>query len=54
MFNRWDSKFRFQNFEPEEIFEQVIEDYDFDKDGKLNLAEYKQYLTESEESADKE
>ena len=31
----------------------MIEDYDFDKDGKLNMAEYKQYLTESEEGAEK-
>ena len=30
-------------------FSQVITNYDFDKDGKLNMAEYKQYLTESEE-----
>ena len=27
----------------------MITNYDFDKDGKLNMAEYKQYLTESEE-----
>ena len=31
----------------------MIEDYDFDKDGKLNMAEFKQYLTESEEGAEK-
>ena len=27
---------------------QVIKDYDFDKDGKLNMAEYSQYKSESE------
>ena len=27
----------------------MIENYDFDKDGKLNMAEYKQYVTENEE-----
>ena len=31
----------------------MIEDYDFDKDGKLNMAEFKQYLTESEEGGEK-
>ena len=31
----------------------MIENYDFDKDGKLNMAEYKQYLTESEEGTEK-
>ena len=30
-------------------FSQVIDDYDFDKDGKLNMAEYKQYLIHSED-----
>ena len=27
---------------------QVIKDYDFDKDGKLNMAEFSQYKEESE------
>ena len=31
----------------------MIQDYDFDKDGNLNMAEFKQYLTESEEGAEK-
>ena len=26
----------------------MIKDYDFDKDGKLNMAEYSQYKSESE------
>ena len=31
----------------------MIRNYDFDKDGKLNIAEYKQYLTESEDGEEK-
>ena len=30
---------------------QVIEDYDYDKDGKLNMAEYNQYRSDSSEKS---
>ena len=33
------------------IFMQVIEDYDYDKDGKLNMAEYNQYRSDSSEKS---
>ena len=36
-----------------EEVKKVITEYDFDKDGRLNLAEYKQYLTDQEEDAHK-
>ena len=30
---------------------QVIKDYDYDKDGKLNMAEYNQYRSDSSEKS---
>jgi len=33
---------------------QVIKDYDYDKDGKLNMAEYNQYRSDSSEKSQEE
>ena len=33
---------------------QVIKDYDYDKDGKLNMAEYNQYRSDSSEKSQDE
>ena len=35
-------------------FLQVIKDYDFDQDGKLNMAEYRQYKSDSSDKSSEE
>ena len=35
-------------------FLQVIKDYDFDQDGKLNMAEYRQYKSDSSDKSAEE